>query len=125
MGGGGANMKIPPVILPPQYGFQSNFMNDWLPQLVGQTAPQFQGSVDPGQSPTTQAWINSSQQFATSPQQYLAGAEGVLGNVLGGQSGGPSSYGPTPSDYSLNRFMFPGGGAGGPLAPQPRDTGYG
>lgn len=124
-GGGGSDIRFPPTILPPSYGFQSNFMNDWLPQMVGQTSPSFQGFVDPGQSPTTQAWINSSQQFATSPQQYLAGAEGVLGNVLGGASGGPSSYGPTASDYSLNRFMFPGSGAAGPLGPQPRDLGYG
>lgn len=66
----------------PGYNFAQQFYN-WLPQLMQQQYPTYQGQLDPGMSPTMQDAIRRSQGYAQSgPSEILQGVQGTLGQFM-------------------------------------------
>lgn len=66
----------------PGYNFAKQFYN-WLPQLMQQQYPTYQGQLDPGMSPTMQDAIRRAQGYAQSgPAEILQGVQGTLGQFM-------------------------------------------
>lgn len=115
-------LKIPgtPSMRPPGFNYASNFF-DWLQQLIGMPAPSYQGSMDPGMSPTMQAMGNLSQMYANSPLPAVFGqAQGALSRFINPsftnpmarmQYGAPSYFG---NQYGPGQWL-PGGSKLGEL----------
>lgn len=115
-------MKIPGTasMRPPMFNFASQF-GDYLKSLIGQSAPQYQGSIDPGMSPSMQALGVLSQMYANSPMPAIFGqANASMGRFNNPsftnatarmQSGAPDYFG---SQYGPNQFL-PGGSQMGAL----------
>lgn len=109
-------LKIPgtPSMRPPMFGFAKNF-GDYLQQLIGQPAPAYGGSLDPGMSPTMQMMGVLSQMYANSPLPAVYGqAHGSLSRFLSPsftnpmarmQYGAPSYFG---NQYGAGQWL-PGG----------------
>lgn len=109
-------MKIPGTasMRPPMFSFAKDF-GEYLKSLIGQAAPQYQGSLDPGMSPSMQALGVLSQMYANSPMPAVFGqAHASMGrfnapsftNAMARmQSGAPDYFG---SPYGPNQFL-PGG----------------
>ena len=115
-------MKIPGTasMRPPMFDFANQF-GSYLKSLIGQSAPQYQGSIDPGMSPSMQALGVLSQMYANSPLPAVYGqANASMGrfnaptftNAMARmQSGAPDYFG---SQYGPNQFL-PGGSQMGQL----------
>ena len=115
-------MKIPGTasMRPPMFSFAKDF-GEYLKSLIGQAAPQYQGSIDPGMSPSMQALGVLSQMYANSPLPAVFGqAHASMGrfnapqftNAMARmQYGAPDYFG---SQYSPNQFL-PGGSQIGQL----------
>lgn len=109
-------MKIPGTasMRPPMFNFAKTF-GDYLKTLIGQPAPQYQGSLDPGMSPSMQALGVLSQMYANSPMPAVYGqAHASMGrfnapqftNAMARmQYGAPDYFG---SPYGPDQFL-PGG----------------
>ena len=92
-----------PAMRPPGYEFAKNFFN-FLGSLTKTPYPTFQGSVDPGLSPTMTDALQRAQGYASSsPAEILQGVQGSLGrfmspsflnpaNALFGNYGGAPNY---------------------------------
>lgn len=74
-------VQIQPPIYPPGYGFSQSFYGQVLPELLNTPYPRFQGSVDPGLSPTMAALIRGGQTHASSP---FSPTFNQAGSALGG-----------------------------------------
>jgi len=109
-------MKIPGTasMRPPMFGFAKDF-GEYLRSLIGQAAPQYQGSIDPGMSPSMQALGVLSQMYANSPMPAVFGqAHASMGRFNNPsftnatarmQYGAPDYFG---SQYGPDQFL-PGG----------------
>lgn len=66
----------------PGYQFARSFY-DFLPSLMQQAYPTYQGSLDPGLSPTLQDAIRRAQGYSqSSPAEILQGVQGTLGSFM-------------------------------------------
>lgn len=67
---------------PPGYSF-AHWLFSQLPGLMNTPYPTYQGSLDPGLSPTLQDSIRRAQGYAqSSPPEILAGVSGTLGRFM-------------------------------------------
>ena len=115
-------MKIPGTasMRPPMFGFAKEF-GEYLKSLIGQAAPAYGGSLDPGMSPSMQALGVLSQMYANSPMPAVFGqAHASMGRFNAPsftnatarmQYGAPDYFG---SQYGPNQFL-PGGSQIGQL----------
>lgn len=74
-------VQIQPPIYPSGYGFSEALYGQVLPELLNTPYPRFQGSVDPGLSPTMAALIRGGQTHAASP---FSPTFNQAGSTLGG-----------------------------------------
>lgn len=83
--GGSAPTSTPVQVAPPMYpagfSFANSFYDQVLPQLLNAQYPRFQGSVDPGLSPTMAAVMRGGQTFAAQP---FSDQFNQAGHTLGG-----------------------------------------
>lgn len=107
-GGGGTTTTVYPQkpVYPAGHGAAGDFYRNFLPRLLGQPLPSYQGSIDPGMSPTMFNAMQMAQNQAMSPTPSIMGqANGTLGAFMQGPQNW--SYQQGASAPSLNRFMYP------------------
>lgn len=69
-------------VRPPGYGF-AQWLSRMLPQIMNSPFPQYQGTLDPGLSPTMMDTIRRAQGYAqSSPPEILSGVQGALGRFM-------------------------------------------
>src|SRR5688572_19844535 len=99
----------------PGYGFAKDFFN-FLPGLMNQAYPTYQGQLDPGMSPTMQDAMRRAQGYAQSgPSEILQGAQGSLGRFMSPSFQNPwnTMFGGAPNyaGANPNQRIFGGGQA--------------
>lgn len=109
--GPSTSTTYPPVMLPPNYGYNVGLYNQVLPGWTGWQPPSYTqagGQLDYGISPTAQNAMYMAQQWATSAPQQNAAIQGVLGRFMNGQGAtAQQTYLPNQADQALNRFLSP------------------
>ena len=76
-------VQVSPPVYPPGFAFSKGFFDQIAPQLINSPYPRFQGSVDPGLSPTMAALIRGGQTYASTPfSSGFQQAASTLGGMM-------------------------------------------